>query len=364
MPQVNDKVLRFKVIGNSANIVYAVPLDDLISDVLTADNLLEHLKADEPITLTKSASGTYLTIGFNDEALKGLSADIAAAKTEVTAGDNIEVIESKAEDGHTIYKISGLSVPDAVDIVSSDNTVNITTSVDAATNTKTFDLSVKGGAEYTVAHDGTMTGEGTAVKPLSIQSALDVSNANTAPKYDSNLIYPTVGTLCTYNNVLYRSKVNINEAEEWNEEHWEVDSVASELKAIKADPTWVKISSKLGNYDGTNTGANGRNIFIYYSRKLALILFAGFVSPNTGGNNVKLFSFNTDIVPFNTGEYFTKSGDYVIYVSLTPYNVVTEFRKPYSITARNVTTDQNIEFQFICPLTISTDEFDAYLASH
>ena len=52
MPQVNDKVLRFKVIGNSANIVYAVPLDDLVSDVLTADNLLEHLQANEPITLT------------------------------------------------------------------------------------------------------------------------------------------------------------------------------------------------------------------------------------------------------------------------------------------------------------------------
>lgn len=125
MPRVNDKVLRFKVLGNSANIVYAVPLDNLVSDVLTADNLLEHLKADEPITLTKSASGTYLTIGFNDEALKGLSADIAAAKTEVTSGDNIKVIESKAEDGHTIYEISGLSVPDAVDIVSSDNSINI-----------------------------------------------------------------------------------------------------------------------------------------------------------------------------------------------------------------------------------------------
>lgn len=150
MPQVNDKVLRFKVLGNSANIVYAVPLDDLVSDVLTADNLLAHLKADEPITLTKSASGTYLTIGFNDEALKGLSADIVAAKTEVTAGDNIKVTESKAEDGHTIYEISGLSVPDAVDIVSSDNSINIEKST--IDGTSTYDLKINdtefGEAEY------------------------------------------------------------------------------------------------------------------------------------------------------------------------------------------------------------------------
>lgn len=150
MPQVNDKVLRFKVLGNSANIVYAVPLDDLVSDVLTADNLLEHLQSDEPITLTKSASGTYLTIGFNDEALKGLSADIAAAKTEVTAGDNIKVTESKAEDGHTIYEISGLSVPDAVDIVSSDNSVSIEKSTIGRTST--YDLKINdaefGEAEY------------------------------------------------------------------------------------------------------------------------------------------------------------------------------------------------------------------------
>lgn len=150
MPQVNDKVLRFKVLGNSANIVYAVPLDDLVSDVLTADNLLEHLQADEPITLTKSASGTYLTIGFKDEVLKGLSADIATAKTEVTAGDNIKVIESKAEDGHTIYEISGLSVPDAVDIVSSDNSINIQKS--SIDGTDTYDLKINdtefGEAEY------------------------------------------------------------------------------------------------------------------------------------------------------------------------------------------------------------------------
>lgn len=85
-----------------------------------------------------------------------------------------------------------------------------------------------------VAHDGTMTGDGTDEMPLSIQSALDVSNANTAPKYDPTAIYPKVGTLCTYGNVLYRSKVAINEVEEWTEEHWEVANIVDSFLEMGA----------------------------------------------------------------------------------------------------------------------------------
>lgn len=215
-----------------------------------------------------------------------------------------------------------------------------------------------------VAHDGTMTGDGTDKMPLSIQSALDVSNANTAPKYDPTAIYPKVGTLCTYGNVLYRSKVAINEAEEWTEEHWEVDSVASEFEEVKADPTWENITSKLGNYDGTATAVGEQHIIIEYSRKLALINMWGYVMPTASGDGIKIFSFNRDIVQFTGSECFAKTGRYLIYVSLTPYDVTTEFRKPFSITARNVTHNQNIEFQVMFPLMISTAEFDAYLASH
>lgn len=199
MPQVNDKVLRFKVLGNSANIVYAVPLDDLVSDVLTADNLLEHLQADEPITLTKSASGTYLTIGFKDEVLKGLSADIATAKTEVTAGDNIKVIESKAEDGHTIYEISGLSVPDAVDIVSSDNSINIEKS--SIDGTDTYDLKINdtefGEAEY-----------GKFIKYGS--TAMDKVGGNISNNGDS--ITLTVGQVYHFDINLYITNVDTSDA--------------------------------------------------------------------------------------------------------------------------------------------------------
>lgn len=215
-----------------------------------------------------------------------------------------------------------------------------------------------------VAHDGTMTGDGTDGMPLSIQSALDVSNANTAPKYDPTAIYPKVGTLCTYGNVLYRSKVAINEAEEWTEEHWEVDSVASEFEEVKSDPTWINITNKIGNYDGTDTAVGHRYITIEYSRKLALIYIRGYVMPTASGYGIKVFSFNNDIVPFNNGEYFAKTGRNLVYMSMTPYNVTTDFRRPFSITVRDVTSQQTIEFQSMCTLLVSTAEFDAYLASH
>ena len=102
-----------------------------VNELYSADSTADKNISSNGVVLIKSFEGfsrvackalpseKYLTIGFNDEVLKGLSADIAAAKTEVTSGDNIKVTESKAEDGHTIYEISGLSVPDAVDIVSS-----------------------------------------------------------------------------------------------------------------------------------------------------------------------------------------------------------------------------------------------------
>ena len=226
------------------------------------------------------------------------------------------------------------------------------------------DIAGGSGGQINVAHDATMTGDGTNEMPLSIQASLDISNANTAPKYDPNAIYPTVGTLCTYGNVLYRSKVAINKAEHWTGEHWQVDSVASELEELKAPPIWEDITSKLGNYYGTDTREGDQHIVINYSRKLAMLQFGGYVMPTVGGNAVKIFTFNNDIVMFSSAEYYTKSGRYVLYVSLTPYDVNTDFRKAYSITARDVTAKQNIEFQFFCPLMISVNEFEAYLNSH
>lgn len=69
MPQTNDKTLRFLVKGNTANVVLAAPLDDIIDDVLDANTLSDHLKANKPLTLTPSASGTYLVLSVDDKVL-------------------------------------------------------------------------------------------------------------------------------------------------------------------------------------------------------------------------------------------------------------------------------------------------------
>lgn len=288
-----------------------------------------------------------------------VNTDIIATKKSVddvkTDLNNLTSSLANKKDKQTVLTFDG----------SATKTVkSITQNANGELNVEFTNIAGGSGGLINVAHDGTMTGDGTNEMPLSIQSALDVSNANTAPKYDPTATYPKVGTLCTYNNVLYRSKVAINEAKEWTKEDWKVDSVASELEELKASPTWVRIESKLGNYVDTSTGTGDQHIFISYSRKLALIQFSGYVRPTSSGDRIKIFSFNTDIVPFNINEYYTKSGDGLLYVSLTPYDTTTEFRLPYSITARGVTINRNIEFQFFCTLSISVDEFDAYLASH
>jgi len=85
-----------------------------------------------------------------------------------------------------------------------------------------------------VEHDGTLTGNGTEESPLSIQYALDVSNANTAPEYDPTATYPTVGTLRYHENVLYKSTVAINTAEAWNSAHWTITSVDEQIGNVEA----------------------------------------------------------------------------------------------------------------------------------
>ena len=85
-----------------------------------------------------------------------------------------------------------------------------------------------------VEHDGTITGDGTDANPLSIQSALSVSNANMAPEYDPTATYPIVGTLRYHENVLYKSTVAINTAEAWNSAHWTTTSVDEQIGNVEA----------------------------------------------------------------------------------------------------------------------------------
>lgn len=145
----------------------------------------------------------------------------------------------------------------------------------------------------------------------------------------------------------------------------EIGQIKEDVNSLEADPIWEDITNKIGNYDNTQTKDIGRRLKVLYSRKLALITLGGFIAPTASGNGVRIFSFNTDIVNFNNGEYFAKNGSDLIYVSLSPYNVNTEYRKSYSITARVLTTYENVEFGGIMiPLGINTKEFNAYIDSH
>lgn len=144
MAQENDSIIRLKVLTNAGNVVYAVPLDNIIDDVLTVDNLKNKLKAKEPITLVQSGdateNGPWLEIGFNSDTLVDLNDSIKASKTEVIAGDNITVTSSIGENGQTVYEITGLNVPNTVKVTSDDGSVQVNES--NIGNVTTYDLSV------------------------------------------------------------------------------------------------------------------------------------------------------------------------------------------------------------------------------
>lgn len=62
MAQENDKIIRFLVKGNTANVVLATPLDNILDDVLDANVIKDHIKSEYPIEIRSSASGTYVTL--------------------------------------------------------------------------------------------------------------------------------------------------------------------------------------------------------------------------------------------------------------------------------------------------------------
>lgn len=65
-----------------------------------------------------------------------------AAKTVVQAGNNIQVSRSVAEDGHDIYTVDGVESVPNVQITSPNGTVDVQSTTDVQTNTKTFTVEV------------------------------------------------------------------------------------------------------------------------------------------------------------------------------------------------------------------------------
>lgn len=84
------------------------------------------------------------TQAIADETERAQEAE-AAATTEVVAGDNIQVTETTARDGHKVYTVNGVESVPNVEITSPNGTLNISESTDQQTNTKTFEIDVKGG---------------------------------------------------------------------------------------------------------------------------------------------------------------------------------------------------------------------------
>lgn len=66
-----------------------------------------------------------------------------AAKTVVKAGANIEVTKTTAQDGHDEYTVNGVESVPRVNIVSTGNTISVSSSENQQTNTKTFDINVR-----------------------------------------------------------------------------------------------------------------------------------------------------------------------------------------------------------------------------
>ena len=62
MAQENDKIIRFLVKGNTANVVLATPLDNILNDILDANVIKDHIKSEYPIEIKSSASGTYIIL--------------------------------------------------------------------------------------------------------------------------------------------------------------------------------------------------------------------------------------------------------------------------------------------------------------
>lgn len=69
MAQENDKIIRFLVKGNTANVVLTTPLDNILNDVLDANVIKDHIKSEYPIEIKSSASGTYVTLTLDGKVI-------------------------------------------------------------------------------------------------------------------------------------------------------------------------------------------------------------------------------------------------------------------------------------------------------
>lgn len=152
------------VVGTSPMLVTAVTLNGITTYTVALDSTFTQAVHDNTTNIAneitraenaESGLSTRITNEVNRAtgAEGALSAAITAeenrakaaetaAKTEVKAGDNIEVSKTTGADGHDIYTVNGVESVPRVNIVSTGNTISVSSSENQQTNTKTFDINV------------------------------------------------------------------------------------------------------------------------------------------------------------------------------------------------------------------------------
>lgn len=116
---------------------------NLSGEITRAQNAESALNTDIGNEVTR-ATGRENELGtaITNEVTRATAAE-KAAKTEVKAGDNIEVSKTIGADGHDIYTIGGVESVPNVQITSPNSTIDVRSSTNVQTNTKTFTIDVK-----------------------------------------------------------------------------------------------------------------------------------------------------------------------------------------------------------------------------
>lgn len=153
------------VVGTSPVLVTAVTLNGITTYTVALDSTFTQAVSDntqaiaDEITRAQNAeSGLNTAIGnevtratgkenelgtaIANEVTRATAAE-KAAKTEVKAGDNIEVTKTIGADGNDIYTVHGVESVPNVNITSPNSTIDVHSTTDVQTNTKTFTVDVK-----------------------------------------------------------------------------------------------------------------------------------------------------------------------------------------------------------------------------
>lgn len=92
-----------------------------------------------------------------------------------------------------------------------------------------------------------------------IDTVLKAHSDNTADEYSPDETY-TAGRLVINNNALWKAKQDINVAEAWTPEHWELTTLAAELSAVNSRGDIFSINTFSGKNYEVQSGTKGIRI--------------------------------------------------------------------------------------------------------